>query len=93
MLQLRGIDKTVDIRFDIGQFNSETDITNRVVQEKNAGITSLKRAVEQINPRYTEKEVTDELELIAKDRENESMTDIDNLFPKDGEEEDDKVDE
>ena len=93
MLQLRGIKKTVDIRFDIGQFNSETDISNRIVQEKNAGITSLKRAVEQINPRYTEDDVTTELEQIAKDRENDSMTDLDNLFPKDGEEEDDKVNE
>lgn len=92
MLQLRKINKTVDIRFDIGQFNSESDITARVVQEKGAGITSTKRAVELINPRYTEKEVTDELELIAKDRESDSMTDIDNLFPKD-DEEDENVNE
>jgi hypothetical protein len=90
MLSLRGIDKTIDVRFDIGQFNTETDITTRVVQEKSAGITSLKRAVELINPRYTEEDVNTELELISKDRESESMTDIEGLFPKDDE---DKVDE
>lgn len=90
MLSLRGIDKTIDVRFDIGQFNTETDITTRVVQEKSAGISSLKRAVELINPRYTEEDVNTELDLISKDRESDSMTDIEGLFPKD---EDEKVDE
>lgn len=83
MLKQNGIDKTVDIKFAIGQFNTESDITARVVQEKNAGITSLKRAVEEINPRYTEKEVAEELELIAKDKESEGMTDLEELFPVD----------
>ena len=88
MLQLRGIDKMVDIKFDIGQFNTESDITARVVQEKNAGITSIRRAVEQINPRYTEDDINTELELIAQDRENDSMTDLEGLFPKDDEKND-----
>lgn len=80
LLQLKGINETVDIKFNIGQFNSETENTNRVVAEKNAGITSLKRAVEEINPRYSEKEVEEELELIRQDKESESMTDLNNLF-------------
>lgn len=83
MLKLNNIDKTVDIKFTIGQFNTESDVTTRIVQEKNAGITSLKRAVEEINPRYTEKEVAEELELIAKDKESEGMTDLEELFPTD----------
>lgn len=87
LLQLKGINETVDIKFNIGQFNSEMENTNRVVAEKNAGITSLKRAVEEINPRYSEKEVEEELELIRQDRESESMTDFDDIFPKDDEDE------
>lgn len=86
MLQLRGIKETVDIKFEIGQFNSADDITNRIVQEKNAGITSLKRAVEQINPRYTDEEVEQEVQMIKDDRKSESMTDLEDLFPKDEEE-------
>lgn len=86
MLKLKGRTETVDIKFDIGQFNSESEITARVVQEKNAGITSLKRAVEEINPRYTEEDVTAELEEIRKDKKSETMTDINNLFPTDEEE-------
>ena len=87
MLRLKGKNETIDIKFNIGQFNSESDITSRVVQEKNAGITSIKRAVEEINPRYTEEEVALEVELINKDKQSESMTDLNNLFPSDEEEE------
>lgn len=86
MLQLRGIKETVDIKFEIGQFNSADDITNRITQEKNAGITSLKRAVEQINPRYTDEEVEQEVQMIKDDRQSDSMTDLEDLFPKDEEE-------
>lgn len=86
MLKLRGVNETCDIKFDIGQFNSAEDTTARVVQEKNAGITSLKRAVEEINPRYTDEEVEQEVEMIKADRESETMTDIEGLFPKDEEE-------
>lgn len=93
LLKLKKIDKTVDIKFSIGQFNTESDITARVVQEKNAGITSLKRAVEEINPRYSEKEVETELELIRQDNENASMADLENLFPKDDNGEDKAVNE
>lgn len=85
MFKLQGIDKNVDIEFSIGQFNTADDITSRIVSEKNAGITSLKRAVEQINPRYTDDEVTEEIELIKQDQSNESMTDLENLFPNDEE--------
>lgn len=87
MLQMRGIKETCDIKFEIGQFNTESDITARVVQEKNAGITSLKRAVEQINPRYTDEEVEEEVAMIKDDRNSESMTDLEDLFPKDEEDE------
>lgn len=90
MLQMRGIKETVDIKFEIGQFNTESDITARVVQEKNAGITSLKRAVEQINPRYTDEEVKEEIAMIKEDRNSESMTDLEDLFPKDEENEEKK---
>ena len=90
MLQMRGIKETVDIKFEIGQFNTESDITARVVQEKNAGITSLKRAVEQINPRYTDEEVKEEVAMIKEDRNSESMTDLEDLFPKDEENEEKK---
>lgn len=83
LMQLQGRSETIDIKFDIGQFNTPSDITGRVVQEKNAGITSLKRAVEEINPRYTEEEVALEVEMINQDRQSESMTDINNLFPTD----------
>lgn len=83
MLKLKGRNETIDIKFNIGQFNTESEITARVVQEKNAGITSIKRAVEEINPRYTEKEIALEVEQINKDRQSESMTDINNLFPTD----------
>jgi hypothetical protein len=83
LMQLQGRSETIDIKFDIGQFNTPSDITARVVQEKNAGITSIKRAVEEINPRYTEEEVALEVEAINKDRQSESMTDINNLFPSD----------
>lgn len=83
LLKLKGINATADIKFNIGQFNSESEITARVVSEKNAGITSLKRAVEEINPRYTEKEIEQEVEMINQDRQSESMTDINNLFPTD----------
>ena len=86
LLKLKGRTETVNIKFNIGQFNSESEITARVVQEKNAGITSLKRAVEEINPRYTEEEVAQEVEMINQDRQSESMTDINNLFPTDEEE-------
>ena len=87
MLKLKGKNETVDIKFNIGQFNSESETIARVVQEKNAGITSIKRAVEEINPRYTEEEVALEVELINKDKQSESMTDLNNLFPSDEEEE------
>lgn len=93
MLQLQGIKETVDIKFEIGQFNSAEDITNRITQEKNAGITSLKRAVEQINPRYTKTEVEQEIKMIKDDRNSESMTDLEDLFPKDEDEEKKLVDE
>ena len=83
ILKLKGRTETASIKFNIGQFNSESEITARVVQEKNAGLTSLKRAVEEINPRYTEEEVAQEVELINKDRQSEAMTDINNLFPTD----------
>lgn len=87
MLQMQGLKETVDIKFEIGQFNSAEDITNRVTQEKNAGITSLKRAVEEINPRYTDEEVEQEVQMIKDDRNSESMTDLEDLFPKDEDEE------
>jgi len=83
LLKAQGVDKTVEIEFEVGQFNSQSDITARVVQEKNAGITSLARAVQEINPRYTEEEVMDEVNLINKDRQSESMTDLNSLFPND----------
>lgn len=86
LLQLKGYSDTVDIRFNIGQFNSEMENTTRIVSEKNAGITSLKRAVEEINPRYSVKEVEEEIELIRQDRESESMTDLEGLFPSDEDE-------
>jgi hypothetical protein len=82
-MKIQGRSETIDIKFDIGQFNTPSDITARVVQEKNAGITSIKRAVEEINPRYTEEEVALEVEAINKDRQSESMTDLNNLFPTD----------
>ena len=85
LLKAQGVDKTVEIEFEVGQFNSQTDITNRVVMEKNAGITSLVRAVEEINPRYTEEEVAEEVKLIQADRQSEAMTDINDLFPNDKE--------
>lgn len=90
MLKLKGRNETIDIKFNIGQFNTESEITARVVQEKNAGITSIKRAVEEINPRYTEEEIAIEVEQINKDRQSESMTDINNLFPTDEEEQKDE---
>lgn len=90
MLQMRGIKETCDIKFEIGQFNTESDITARVVQEKNAGITSLKRAVEQINPRYTDEEVDEEVAMIKDDRNSDSMTDLEGLFPKDEEDGEEK---
>lgn len=93
MLQLQGIKETADIKFEIGQFNSADDITNRITQEKNAGITSLKRAVEQINPRYTDEEVEQEVQMIKDDRNSESMTDLEDLFPKDEDENENSVDE
>ena len=83
MLKLKGKNETIDIKFNIGQFNSESEVTARIVNEKNAGITSLKRAVEEINPRYTEEEVAQEVEMINQDRQNESMTDLNSLFPND----------
>ena len=43
----------------------------------------MKRAVEEINPRYTEQEVADELELIRQDKESESMADLEGMFDKD----------
>lgn len=89
LMQMQGRSETIDIKFDIGQFNTPSDTTARVVQEKNAGITSLKRAVEEINPRYTEEEVAQEVEMINQDRQSESMTDINNLFPTDEESETD----
>lgn len=93
LLKLKGRTETVNIKFNIGQFNSESEITARVVQEKNAGITSLKRAVEEINPRYTEEEVAQEVEMINKDRQSEAMTDLNNLFPNDEESGDKSVNE
>lgn len=93
MLQMRGINETVDIKFEIGHFNTESDTTERIVQEKNAGITSLKRAVEQINPRYTDKEVEQEVQMIKDDRNRESMTDLEDLFPKDENEDEKSVNE
>lgn len=83
MLKLKGRSETVNIKFNIGQFNSESENTARVVQEKNAGITSIKRAVEEINPRYTEDEIALEVEMIKQERQSESMTDINDLFPTD----------
>ena len=83
MLKLKGRSETVNIKFNIGQFNSESENTARVVQEKNAGITSIRRAVEEINPRYTEDEIALEVEMIKQERQSESMTDINDLFPTD----------
>lgn len=67
MLSLRGVKETADIAFEIGQFNSAEDVTNRVVAEKNAGITSLYRAVSEINPRYTAGEIDEEVNSIRED--------------------------
>jgi len=83
ILKIKGKDLISDIKFDVGQFNTETDISNRIVSEKNAGITSLKRAIEEINPRYSQEEVKKELKQIHEDKKNDSMTDISDLFPND----------
>lgn len=93
MLSLQGIKETVDIKFEIGQFNSAEDVTNRVVQEKGAGITSLRRAVEEINPRYTAEEVEEEIKMIQEDKQSETMTNLDDLFPKDKDGKENPVDE
>lgn len=82
-LKIKGINETVNIKFDIGQFNTQADISERIVQEKNAGITSTRRAVEEINPRYTQEEVEQELLLIQEDKKSESMTSLEDIFPQD----------
>ena len=43
----------------------------------------MKRAVEEINPRYTEQEVEQEVELIKQEKESESMADLEGMFDKD----------
>lgn len=83
MLKMRGVNKTVDIEFSVGQFNSEEDITNLVVMQKNAGIISLKKAVSDINPRYSKEEVQAEVEKIQNDQQGNFAMDLEDIYPKD----------
>jgi len=54
----------VEIEFEIGVFNKLEDISKRLQGEMNAGITSVERAVEELNPRYSEDELQTEVERI-----------------------------
>lgn len=85
MLQMRGVNKTVDIEFKVGEFNSEEDITNLVVSQKSAGIISLEKAVSDINPRFSEKEVQDEVEKIQEESSSNFAMDLEDIYPKDTE--------
>ena len=56
-----------NIKFNIGAFNQESDISDRVCAEKNAGVISLEQAVKELNPYMDEEEQALEVERIRQD--------------------------
>ena len=64
------------IQFEIGALNDLTDISNRTVNEKNAGIRSVQSAVEKINPNYDEDKINEESNRILEQESVGNLTDF-----------------
>lgn len=71
----------VCVEFEIGAFNTLSDISTRLCAEKSAGITSIERAVRELNPEYDDDAVAKEVARIEKEGSVGNLTDLTNNDP------------
>jgi len=82
VLALNGKPSKVNVEFEVGSFNQLEDISNRVQSEARSGISSIERAVTDINPRYTPAQIAAEVKKI-KDDKSLDVSSVDDLVNQD----------